>query len=79
MKNKEEECEELEEEGVALRVEVDKLKRNLKRSQVLDDILSCQISPCDKKSLGYIGKYPCKEDSFENKVGILQKSNHSES
>jgi len=41
MMKKEEECGKVNEEVVSLRVEVDKLNKNLKRSQVLDDILSC--------------------------------------
>ena len=88
---KEEECGKVNEEVVSLRVEVDKLNKNLKRSQVLDDILSCQISPCDKKGLGYTTKSPCEEDTSskslkvkyeenpEIKVCILQHPNHSES
>jgi hypothetical protein len=55
MMKKEENCENLEEEVSSLRVEVDKLNKNLKRSQVLECILSCQISPFNKAGLGYIG------------------------
>jgi hypothetical protein len=39
MIKKEEYCEKLEEEVVTLRVEVDKLNKNLKSSQVLEDII----------------------------------------
>jgi hypothetical protein len=48
MKNKEEYCEKLEEEFISLRVEVDKINNNLKISQVLEDILSCQRSSFNK-------------------------------
>jgi hypothetical protein len=44
-----------------LKVEVDKLNKNLKITQVLEDILICQRSPFDKTSFGYIGEPSCKE------------------
>jgi hypothetical protein len=52
-----------------LRVEFDKLNKNLKISQVLEDILNCQRSLSDKASFGYIGEASCKEDvkSYSNK------------
>jgi hypothetical protein len=66
MMKKEEKCEKLEEEVVSLRVEVDKLKKNLKSSQVLEDILSCQRSSFNKACLRYIGEASCKEDANAN-------------
>jgi hypothetical protein len=62
MKKKEEDCEKLEEEVVSLRVEVE----NIKRSQVLEDILIYQRSPFNKVGLGYIGETLCKEDGNSN-------------
>jgi hypothetical protein len=61
MMKKEEDCEKIEEEVVTLRVEVVKLNKNLKSSQVLEDILRCQRSPFNKTCLGYIGEASCKE------------------
>lgn len=69
-----------------MRVEVNKIIKNLKSLQVSDTIISCMRSPCDKIGLGYIGKSPCKEDSslkslkfeFEDKAGILQNPSHRE-
>jgi hypothetical protein len=66
MMKKEEYCEKLEEEVITLRVEVVKLNKNLKSSQVLEDILSCQRSPFNKAGLGYIGEASCKEDANAN-------------
>jgi hypothetical protein len=66
MMKKEEDCEKLEEEVITLRVEVDKLNKNLKSSQVLEDILSCQRSLSDKAGFGYIGEASCKEDANAN-------------
>jgi hypothetical protein len=66
MMKKEEDCEKLEEEVVTLRVEVDKLNKNLKSSQVLEDIISCQRSPFNKTGLGYTGEASCKEDANTN-------------
>jgi hypothetical protein len=45
-------CEKLEDEVITLRVEVVKLNKNLKRSQVLEDILSCQKSLFDTTGFG---------------------------
>jgi chromosome segregation ATPase len=60
MMKKEEYSENIEEEVISLRVEVEKLIKNLKRSQVLEGILSCQRSPFDKEGFGYIGEASCK-------------------
>jgi hypothetical protein len=60
MMKKEEYCEKLEEEVISLRVEVDKLKKNLKSSQVLENIISCQRSPFNKTGLGYTVEETCK-------------------
>jgi len=49
---KEGDYEKLKEEIVSLRNEVDQLSKNLMSSKVLDDILSCKISPLDKYGLG---------------------------
>jgi hypothetical protein len=48
---KEEDSEKLEEGVVLLRVEVNKLNKNLKSSPVLEGILNCQRSPFDKTCL----------------------------
>jgi hypothetical protein len=56
MMKKEDDCEKLEEEVVSLRVEVGKINKNSKRSQVLEDILKFQRSPFNKSGLGYIGE-----------------------
>jgi hypothetical protein len=50
--NKEEYCEQIEEEFISLSVEVDKLNKNLKGSQVLEDILNNQRSSFNKAGLG---------------------------
>jgi hypothetical protein len=52
MINKKEGCEKFEEEFVTLRVEVDKINKNLKSSQVIEDIIYCQRSPFNKIGLG---------------------------
>jgi hypothetical protein len=77
MINKEEYCEKLEEEVVSLRVEINKLNKNLKISQVLEDIINSQ-SPCyDKFGLGY-KKIVFEKDSSsmtkEQQQNIMQKS-----
>jgi hypothetical protein len=56
MMKKEEDSENLEEEVVSLRFEVDKLKKSMKSSQVLEDILNCHRSPFDKAGFGYISE-----------------------
>jgi hypothetical protein len=53
MINKEKECDNLEEEVMSLRVKFNKLKKNLKISQVLEDILNNQRKCSDKYGLGY--------------------------
>jgi hypothetical protein len=63
MMKKEEDSEKLEEEVVSLRVEVDNINKNLKRSQVLEGF---QRSPLDKEGFGYIGEASCKEDANSN-------------
>jgi hypothetical protein len=60
MMKKEEYCENIEEEGVSLRVEVVKLNEDMKISQVIEDILSCQRSPFNKEGFGYIDEASCK-------------------
>ena len=53
MINKEKECEKLEKEIVTLIFEVNKISKNLKFSQVLENILNSQIPYSDKYGLGY--------------------------
>jgi hypothetical protein len=53
MIKKEKECEKLEKEIMTLRVEVNKLSKNLKSSQVLENILHSQRPYSDKSRLGY--------------------------
>jgi hypothetical protein len=77
MMKKEEDCENLEEEVVSLRVEVDKLNKNLKSSQVLEDILSYQRSPFNKSGLGYIGETSCKEDGNANPSKSIEERGSS--
>jgi hypothetical protein len=50
---KEKECEKLEKEVVTLRVEFNKIRKNLKSSQVLENILKSQTPYSDKSRLGY--------------------------
>jgi hypothetical protein len=54
MMNKDEDCENIEEEVISLRVEVVKINEDMKSSQLLEDILDCQRSPFDKASFGYV-------------------------
>jgi hypothetical protein len=56
MMKKEEECEKLEEEVISLRVKVDKLKKKLNNSPVLD-----------RAGFGYIGETSCNADVDPNK------------
>jgi hypothetical protein len=44
-----------------LRFEVDKLNKNLKIFEVIEDILNCQRPPYDKSGFGYIGKVHAKK------------------
>ena len=53
MIKKEKECEKLEKEIATLRVEVNKLNKNLKISQVVEDIINSQRSCYDKSGRGY--------------------------
>jgi hypothetical protein len=53
MIKKEKECEKLENEIMTLRVEVNKLNKNLKSSQVLENILDNQSPYNEKFGLGY--------------------------
>jgi hypothetical protein len=53
MIKKEKECGELEKEIMTLRIEVNKLIKNLKSSQVLENILHSQRPYSDKYGLGY--------------------------
>jgi hypothetical protein len=53
MINKEKECEKLEKEIVTLRIQVNKLSKNLKSSQVLENILNGERPYSDKSRLGY--------------------------
>jgi hypothetical protein len=73
MMKKQEDCEKLEEEFVSLRVEVDKLNKNLKNCQVLEDILICQRSPFNKIGLGHIGEASCKEDANANPIKSIEE------
>jgi hypothetical protein len=73
MAKKEEDCENLGEEVISLRVEVDNLNKNLKSYQVLEDIFSCQRSPFDKTCLGYIGEASCKEDEMQIPARALKR------
>jgi hypothetical protein len=50
---KEESCDKLEAEVVDLRKKVEKSNKFLNSSQILDEILESQRSPCDKSGLGY--------------------------
>jgi hypothetical protein len=63
---KEEYNEKLDNEVIILRIEVEKLNKNLNIYQVLEDILSHQMSPFNKAGLGYIGEISCKEDTNAN-------------
>jgi hypothetical protein len=47
------ECEKLKKEIVTLRIQVNKLNKNLKSSQVLENILNSQRPYSDKSILGY--------------------------
>lgn len=58
-----EDCEKMKEEIFFLNKEVDKLNKNLKSSQALDDILSHQISPPKKYGFGYASKSSKKSDA----------------
>jgi hypothetical protein len=53
MIKKEKECEKIEKEIVTLRVEVNNISKNLKKSQLLENILNIEIPYSDKSGLGY--------------------------
>lgn len=44
-----------------MNAKIDRLNNNLNTSLVLDNILICQIYPCDKTGLGYEGTSSSKE------------------
>jgi hypothetical protein len=73
MIKKEKECEKLEKEIVTLRVEVNKLNKNLKISQVLENILNSQRPYSDKSGLGYKNVH-FEEGSSSMTKEIEQKS-----
>jgi hypothetical protein len=60
-----------------LRVEVDKINKNLKSSQVLEDILNCQRSPFDKEGFGYIDEASCKEYKNTNPNNSVRERGRS--
>jgi len=70
-------CEKLVEDVVTSRVEVVNLNKNLKNSQVLEDILSCQTSPFNKEGLGYIGEASWKEDENVNPIKSIEERERS--
>jgi hypothetical protein len=63
MTKKEEYCENLEEEVISLRVEVEKLNKKLKKFSVLD-----------KTNFGYIGDASCKENENYSKSIEVNRS-----
>ena len=56
----------MKEEIDILKNEFDHLKKSLKSSQTLDSILSHQISPLNKSSLGYASESSNKNDAIPN-------------
>jgi hypothetical protein len=64
---KENECDNLEKEVMTLRFEVNKIKTNLKSSQVLENILKSQRPYNDKSGLGY------KKVHFEEGSNFVMK------
>jgi hypothetical protein len=70
---KEKECEKLEKEVVTLRVEFNKIRKNLKSSQVLENILKSQTPYNDKSRLGYKNVH-FEEGSSSMMKGTKQKS-----
>ena len=65
-------------EVVDLRKKVDKSKKFLNSSQILDEILESQISPCDKSGLGYKGEAIHVEarTSKKHEVSISKKEDN---
>ena len=68
MIKKEKKCEKLEKKVVTLRVEFNKLRKNLKISQVLENILNSQRPYNDKFELGY------KNVHFEEGSSSMKKA-----
>lgn len=68
IKQKEERCINHEQEIIALRAEVNKLKQKLRSSQVLENIINCQRSPFIKTSLEYIGETSHSNDEEQSQV-----------
>jgi hypothetical protein len=64
---KEESCHKLEDEVVDLRKKVEKSKKFLNNSKILDEILESQSSPYDKSGLGYKGEDTHVEESTSKK------------
>ena len=73
MINKEKECENLEKEFLTLRVEVNKLSKNLESSEVLENILNNQKPYNDKSRLGY------KNVHFEEGSSSMMKATEERS
>ena len=73
MMKKEKECEKLEKEIVTLRVEVNKLNKNLKIYQVLEKILNSQRPSSDKYGLRY------KNVHFEESSSSMMKETKQKS
>jgi hypothetical protein len=85
MIKKEKECENLEKEIVTLRVEVNKLNKNLKISQVLENILNSQRPYSDKFGLGYKNVHfeegsssMTKETKQKSYAEVLKGRNHGQ-
>jgi uncharacterized protein YydD (DUF2326 family) len=68
---KEESCHKLEDEVVDLRKKVEKSRKFLNSSRILDEILESQRSPCDKLGLGYKGEDTHAEESTSKKHEII--------
>jgi hypothetical protein len=64
---KEDSCCKLEAKIVDLRKKVEKSNKFLNSSRILDEILECQISSCDKSGLGYKGEDKHAEASTSKK------------
>jgi hypothetical protein len=64
---KEESCCKLEAAIIDLRKKVEKSKKFLNSSRIMDEILECQRPSCDKSSLGYKGEDTHAEESTSKK------------
>jgi hypothetical protein len=64
---KEDSCCKLEAEIVDLRKKVEKSKKFLNSSRILDEILECQRPSCDKSGLGYKGEDKHAEERTSKK------------